>query len=106
LARIEKLSFFSGGSHMTNAVRTQAGIRHADMFQPDLTINGKPPYLTGQGLGSARISSAAREEVRLATQELKGWESAYDCNSIGSPDRYQAEIRLAEIRLHAALLSM
>jgi len=87
---------------MTNAVRAHSATRHADVFQPDLTS----PYRIGQERGFARIASAAREEVRLARQELNGWESAYDRNSTGNPDRYHAEIRLAEIRLHAALLSI
>jgi hypothetical protein len=91
---------------MTNALRTQSGTRHADLFQRDVTTTSRSPYRLGQERGYVTISSAAREEVRLARQELTGWESAYDCNSTGNPDRYQSEIRLAELRLHAALWSV
>ena len=90
---------------MTNAVFIQSGARHIEVFRTNRTIASRPPYLSGQAVGIKSVSTAAREQVRLAQQELKGLEGAYDSNSTGHPDKYCAEIRLAEERLRAALLS-
>jgi hypothetical protein len=90
---------------MINAAFIQSGARQIDLFRTNRTIASRPPYLSGQVVGIASISTAAREQVRLAQQELKGWEGAYDSNSTGHPDKYCAEIRLAEERLRTALLS-
>jgi hypothetical protein len=88
---------------MTKALSIHS--RPIDVFRPNRTIKSRPPYLSGQVVEIASISTAAREKVRLAQEELNGWEGAYDSNSTGHPDKYCAEIRLAEERLRAALLS-
>ena len=93
------------GEQMTKAAFIHAGFRRMETFRPNQAITGRSPYLTGQAVGLASISMAAREAVRLARQELAGWEGAYDSNSTGNPDKYRAEIRLSEERLRVALLS-
>ena len=77
-----------------------------ETFWPNQASTSRSPYLSGQAVGLTSISMAAREAVRLARQELTGWEGAYDSNSTGHPDKYRAEIRLSEERLRAALLSI
>jgi hypothetical protein len=90
---------------MTNTVLIRSGTRHIDQLRPNRTMTSRSPYLSGLAVGVTSTSTAAREQVRLAQQELKAWEGAYDRNSTGHPDKYCAEIRVAEERLRAVLLS-
>jgi|EndMetStandDraft_4_1072995.scaffolds.fasta_scaffold1088400_1 hypothetical protein len=70
------------------------------------SASGKPPFLSGERDGAViRLSTAKREEVRLAQQELDRWQDAFDQNCQGDPDKYHNEIRLAERRLHSAISS-
>jgi hypothetical protein len=70
------------------------------------SASGRPPYLSGERDGVIRLSTAKREEVRLAQQELDRWQDAFDQNGHGDPDKYHIEIRLAERRLRSAISSV
>ena len=69
-------------------------------------IAGRPPYLRGEPVGLPYLSAAAREEVRLAQEELGKWQDAFDGHSQGDPDKYRTEIRIAEGRLRSAFSSI
>ena len=80
---------------------TRAVLTESEILRRAPAIGGRPPYLSGEAVGPARLSTAAREEVRLAREELARWEDAFDRNS-GDPDEYRKEIRIAEQRLRSA----
>jgi|SoiMethySBSTD1v2_1073268.scaffolds.fasta_scaffold929452_2 hypothetical protein len=86
---------------MTKVAIINSNVRR--LLPANLPRSNKPPYLSGQLAGIVGLTAAAHEEIRLARQELKEWEDAYDHNCTGDPDRYQAKIRMAEKRLRAAL---
>jgi hypothetical protein len=66
--------------------------------------SGRPPYLRGEPDGTIRPSAARREEVRLAQENLDRWQDAFDQNCLGyDPNKYHAEIRVAERRLRLAI---
>jgi hypothetical protein len=89
-------------SHSLRADRHPRTSLRLDGLRVTPTIAGRPPYLTGETAVSVRAHAGAREEIRLAEQELERWEAAFDRNGGEDPDEYRAEIRLAEARLRSA----
>lgn len=91
---------------MTQTVLTQPDNHSVDKLRMSPAIARRPPYLRGESVGLPYPSSGAREEVRLAQEELGRWQDAFDAHGQGDPDEYQAEIRMAEKRLRSAYSSI
>jgi hypothetical protein len=91
---------------MTKTILVRPANQGSDKLRLSPAITGRPPYLRGESVGLPYLSTAAREEVRLAQEELGKWQDAFDGHRQGDPDEYRMEIRTAEKRLRSAFSSI